>query len=91
MEFLVRTFAIVNSVSDTGKIAKYNRADTFRLAVFDELRRLFVEGVFDLVINLSDTLPLPACESPPAFGMAFTTTDRLTELGDQHFVSVAVQ
>ena len=74
---------------DTCEVSKHNRSNTFRLAVFDELSCLFVECVFDLVINLSNTLPLTTGESPPAFGMAFTPTNRLTELG-KHFVSIAV-
>lgn len=57
-------FAVVNVLSDTCQVSKQNRANTFRLAVFHELGRLFVEGIFDLVINLPDTLPLPTGESP---------------------------
>ena len=86
---MVRLFTIVNTCSDPCQVSENYRADTSNLAVFDELGRLFVEGVFDLVINLSDTLPLPAGESPPAFAVAFTPTYRLAELG-KHFISVAV-
>jgi hypothetical protein len=47
------------------------------------------DGLTDILTPLKQsTLPFTTRQSPPAFGMAFTTTDRLRKLGNQHFIFI---
>ena len=89
MEFLVRTFTVVNVLSDTCEVSKNNRANTALLANIEKLCGMFVECIVDLIVNLSDTFPLSTREFPPAFGMAFAPTDRMAEFSED-FVSLSV-
>ena len=70
---------MVNLIAYTRQITQNNRANAFVLTIFQECGGMFMESIFDLVVNLFDAFPLTPCDFPPTFTMTLALTYRMAE------------